>query len=95
MNLPSDFPHQPPKGFTYETKPFKRNVVAIWLHHPDDFVYSTDRIFTIWGFYDTKKGCYYAPINATKCGNTVDISTTRPYTAMQLKLNPLMSAFQS
>ena len=48
---------------------------------------------TIWGFYDTKKKVYCAPINSTKHGNQVDIKDTRNYTAMQLNLNPLMAAF--
>ena len=57
------------------------------------YSYSNDPVRTIWGFYDTKKRCYKAPINATKHGNTVDIRNTRPYTAMQLKLTPLEMAF--
>ena len=89
LNLPDGFPHKPPKGYTYKVKPFKRNVVAIWLQHPDRYNFSSDRVSTIWGFYNTKSGTYSAPVNATKCGDTVDISNTRPYTAMQLNLNPL------
>ena len=46
------------------------------------------------GFYDNKKGCYYAPINSSKCGDKVEVANTRPYTAMPLNLNPLMAAFQ-
>ena len=93
LELPHDFPHQPPKGYTYKVKPFKRNIVAIWLQHPDRYHYSSDRVSTIWGFYSTKKQCYYAPINSTKQGDQVDISDTRAFTAMQLNLNPLEAAF--
>ena len=35
------------------------------------------------------------PINFSKCGNQVDITNTRPYTAMQLNLNPLEYALYS
>ena len=36
-----------------------------------------------------KKREYFAPVNAKKPGQSVDISDTRDYTAMQLNLNPL------
>ena len=29
--LPNDFPHEPPEGYSYEATDFKKNVVAIWL----------------------------------------------------------------
>ena len=93
LELPPDFIHDPPKGFSYEVKPHKSNVVAIWLLHHRKYCYSSDPVRTIWGFYNTKKRCYFAPVNATKQGNQVDISNTRPYTAMQLNLNPLEMAF--
>ena len=93
LTLPTDFPHEPPKGYAYKVKSFRRNVVAIWLQHPDRYNFSSDRVSTIWGFYNTKSGTYSAPINATKCGDTVNISDTRPFTAMQLNLNPLEAAF--
>ena len=48
---------------------------------------------TIWGFYNTKKGEYHAPINFKKCGEVVSFDDTRDYTAMQLNLNPLQAAF--
>ena len=93
LTLPTDFPHEPPKGYAYKVKSFRRNVVAIWLQHPDHYNFSSDRVSTIWGFYNTKSGTYSAPINSTKCGDTVNISDTRPFTAMQLNLNPLEAAF--
>tara|TARA_R100001510_G_C7574210_1_gene149531 strand:+ start:136 stop:420 length:285 start_codon:yes stop_codon:yes gene_type:complete len=93
MNLPDGFPHKPPEGYSYEVKEHKRNMVSIWLRNHASFSYTSDPVRTIWGFYNTKKGCYHAPINSTKHGNQVDIKDTRDYTAMQLNLNPLMQAF--
>ena len=93
--LPPDFYHEPPEGYSYWVEPFKRNVLAIWLQHTDHFNYTNDPVHTIWGFYNTKKREYYAPVNSKKCGDAVDISDTRPYTAMQLKLNPLEYALYS
>ena len=42
--------------------------------------------------YNAKSRTYSAPINFSKQGDTVDINKTRPYTAMQLNLNPLEAA---
>jgi len=94
IGLPDDFPHQPPKGYRYETLQFKSNVVSIWTVYERGFVYNDhNECHCIWGFYDTKKQCYYAPINATKQGNQVDVNNTTPYTSMPIKLNPLEAAF--
>ena len=93
LELPPDFIHESPKGFSYEVKSHKSNLVAIWLLHHRKYCYSSDPVRTIWGFYNTKQRCYHTPINSTKQGDKVDISNTRPYTAMQLNLNPLMAAF--
>lgn len=93
IELPPDFIHEPPEGYSYKVKAFKRNLLSIWLHHPNHYSYTSDPVNTIWGFYNTKKRIYHAPISATKCGDQVDIEDTRNYTAMQLNLNPLMSAF--
>ena len=93
IELPLNFPHKAPKGFSYEVESYKSNVIAIWLLHHRKYCYSSDPVRTIWGFYNTRKGCYHAPINSTKHGDQVDISNTRPYTAMQLKLTPLEAAF--
>ena len=49
LTLPTDFPHEPPKGYAYKVKSFRSNVVAIWLQHPDHYTYSSDRVSTIWG----------------------------------------------
>ena len=82
MNLPDGFPHKPPKGYSYEVKEHKRNMVSIWLRNHATFSYTSDPVRTIWGFYNTKKGCYHAPINSTKHGDQVDIEDTRDYLSL-------------
>ena len=94
LELPHDFPHQPPKGYSYEVKKHKRNVVAIWICNHSKFNFNNGAIAkSIWGFYNTKQGRYFAPINSTKQGDSIEIQNTRPYTAMQLNLTPLELAF--
>ena len=93
LELPHDFPHKAPKGYHYEVDQFRRNVHRICIVNDGTFSYTNDPPKCVWGFYDTKKGTYSAPINYSKCGDQVDISDTRPYTAMQLNLNPLEAAF--
>ena len=94
IELPSSFPHKPPKGFHYEVDQFRRNVYRICIVNDGTFSYTDVAPKSVWGFYNSKTGKYSAPINFSKQGDTIDISKTRPYTAMQLNLNPLMSAFQ-
>ena len=94
LELPSDFIHEPPKGYSYEVTSFKRNVCAIWCCNHSKFTYNDGAIAkSIWGFYNTKKGTYHAPINSTKCGDQVNIEDTRPYSAMRLNISPLEAAF--
>jgi hypothetical protein len=94
MNLKDiEFGHKPPKGFRYEVRDFKRNVISIWLCHPNLYTYKSEPIKTIWGFYDTKKKQYLAPKDCKTVGKVVDFADTRNYTAMQLNLNPLERAF--
>jgi hypothetical protein len=101
-SLPDGFPHTAPEHYYYECKNFKSNVVSIWLCNTQSYAYTTDSpIRTIWGFVKYKRTkrstthTYYAPINCNKIGKEVCISDTRPYTAMQLNLNPLEAAFFS
>ena len=55
-----------------------------------DFVYTGgEHPSSVWGFYDSRKQTYIAPINHKKPGKPVRIEDTTPYTA-QLNLNPLM-----
>ena len=93
MELPHDFPHQPPEGYSYEVEHFRTNMVAIWLRHHYDYVYSDSSVRTIWGFWNSKKRQYIAPVNAKKPGQVVSIDDTRAYTSMPLKLNGLQYAF--
>ena len=93
LELPPDFIHQSPKGFSYEVTEHRKNMLAIWILNHGRFSYTDTPPRSIWGFYSTKKRCYHAPINSTKHGDTVDIDKTSSYTAMQLNLNPLMAAF--
>jgi hypothetical protein len=101
LELPPDFPHKAPEGYSYYVQEFKRNVVSIWLLHHAIYSYSSDPIYTIWGFVKfktTKRSTthtYHAPINSNKVGKEVCIRDTRPHTAMQLNLNPLEAAFFS
>ena len=84
LELPTDFPHIAPDNYSYEVESYRSNMVAIWMRHHYDYTYSSDAVRTIWGFYNTKKRTYFAPINSKKCGAVVDINSTTPYTAMQL-----------
>ena len=94
LELPPSFPHEPPKGYHYEVEPFRRNVYRILIVNDGSFSYTDVAPKSVWGFYDSKKGSYSAPINYSKQGDPVDINDTRPYSAMKLNLNPLMAAFQ-
>ena len=89
LELPPDFIHEPPKGFSYEVTEHRKNMLAIWIINHGMFSYTDTPPQSIWGFYSRTKGCYHAPINSTKHGDKVEISNTRSYTAMQLNLNPL------
>jgi hypothetical protein len=93
--LPHDFTYQscPPQGYSYEVTLFKRNILAIWICNHGKFSYTDKTPKSIWGFYDRKTKCYYAPINSSKQGDKVDIKDTTPYSSMQLNLNPLEAAF--
>lgn len=91
--LPTSFFHQPPEGYRYEAIRKNASILAIWSVCNPGFVYNDGAdVRCIWGFYNTKKQEYYAPINSTKVGEQVDIRSTTPYTAMQLNLNPLEHA---
>ncbi len=89
-----DFPHNPPEGYSYEFRQHNTRIISIWLRHHQFYNYKLgESIKTIWGFYSSKKNEYYAPINSSKIGAKVNITHTRPYTAMQIKLTPLEAAF--
>lgn len=89
-----EFPHQPPKGMTYEQIDFKRNVIAIWIRYQRKFDYNLGKsVACIWGFYNTKTKEYYSPVNSSKVGDVIDIRQTTPYSAMTPKQTPLTAAF--
>ena len=92
LKLPPDFIHEPPKGYHYEVESFRRNVCRICIVNDGRFSYTDVAPKSVWGFYNAKSRTYSAPINFSKQGDTVDINKTRPYTAMQLNLNPLEAA---
>jgi hypothetical protein len=89
-----EFPHKPPVGYSYEQVPFKRNVVAIWIHNHYRFVYNSGGTTrSIWGFYNLKTKCFHSPVNSKTIGDQVSISQTTPYSAMILKRTPLELAY--
>ena len=88
--------HQCPDGFEYTMDDFNKTTKRIWItNHTQEFQYreGAGPPKSIWGFYKPKSKKYYAPINHKKMGKEVRIEDTRPYSAMPLNLNPLMSAF--
>lgn len=89
-----DFPHSPPEGYSYEFEQFNTRLISIWLYCHRHFDYNLGKpTRTIWGFYSPKKREYYAPVNASKCGDKVNIENTRNYTAMPLNLTSLERCF--
>jgi len=77
--------HTPPKGFSYEFESYKRNIIRIWIHNHYQFSYTSKQVKSIWGFYNTSKKTFYAPIKSDKVGDVVEIEDTTPYSAMQIK----------
>jgi hypothetical protein len=89
-----EFPHHPPKDYSYEFESFNSRAIAIWLRCHRQFDYNLGKpTRTIWGFYSSKKRVYYAPVNAKTIGKQIDIENTTPYTAMPIKQTPLTAAF--
>ena len=84
MELPPDFIHEAPKGYSYGVESFKRNLLRIWVNNHYQFSYTSEQVKSIWGFYNTKTREYFAPVNSKTVGDTVDINSTTPYSAMQL-----------
>ena len=94
MAMIIEFPHKAPEGYYYEQTDFKRNVVAIWIHHQRRFDYNNgDPVCCIWGFYNTKTRTYYSPINSKTIGKSVNIEKTTPYSSMVPKQTALESCF--
>ena len=90
-----DFPHLPPKGYSYSFESFNVRYDAIWICNHGEFSYRDTPPKSIWGFYSSKKGKYYAPINSKKVGKEVSIKDTTPYSAMKKNLNSLETLLYS
>jgi len=89
-----EFPHKPPKNYSYEFETWNASTIRIMLRCHRKFDYNLGAsTATVWGFYKPRKRVYYAPINAKSIGKQIDIENTRNYTAMPLKQTPLESAF--
>jgi len=87
-------PHTAPEGYSYETLPFKSNIVAVWLLCHRKFVYNGGApTKTIYAFYNTKTKQFHSPINSKTVGEVININNASPYTSMPLNLNPLEYAF--
>lgn len=81
-----EFPHKPPKDYHYGTEDYKQNVVRIVLHCDRKFDYNLGKpTKTVWGFFNTKTGKFYRPINYKQVGKVIkDVqSTTSPYSGME------------
>jgi hypothetical protein len=89
-----EFPHHPPKGYSYEYEQFNARAIRIMLrcHRQFDYNHGASTT-TVWGFYSPKKRVYYAPVNVKTIGKEVNVNDTTPYTAMPIKQTPLTAAF--
>jgi len=89
------FPHKAPNNYHYEQSQFKRNITAIWICDDRNYDYNNGKpVRCIWGFYNSKTKQWHAPVNSSTVGDVVDPARTTPYSAMMIKLNPLMTCFQ-
>jgi hypothetical protein len=89
-----EFPHKPPKNYSYEFETWNASTIRIMLRCHRKFDYNLGAsTATVWGFYKPRKRVYYAPVNAKTIGKQVNIEDTRNYTAMPLKQTSLEAAF--
>jgi len=84
-----DFPYLPPEGYSYSFESFNARYDVIWIVNHGEVSYRDTPPKSVWGFYLSKKGKYYAPINSKKVGKEVSIRDTTPYSSMRKNLNPL------
>jgi len=94
MNL--KFPHKAPKNYRYGTEKYKRDVIRIVLHCDRKFDYNLGQpTTTVWGFFDTKTGKFYRPINYKEVGKEIlDLeSTTTPYSGMEPPKKSILEQF--
>ena len=89
-----EFPHKPPKDYSYEFETWNASTIRIMLCCHREFDYNLGASTkTVWGFYKPKKRVYLAPVNVKTIGKQVDINNTTPYTAMIPKQTPLEQFF--
>jgi hypothetical protein len=89
-----EFPHKPPKDYSYEFENWNASTIRIMLCCNREFDYNLGASTkTVWGFYKPKKRVYLAPVNVKTIGKQVDINNTTPYTAMIPKQTPLEQFF--
>ena len=89
-----EFPHKPPKNYSYEFETWNASTIRIMLRCHRKFDYNLGAsTATVWGFYKPRKRVYYAPVNAKSIGKQVNIEETRNYSAMPIKQTPLEAAF--
>ena len=80
------FPHEAPTGYHYVTEDYKKNVIRIVLHCDRKFDYNLGKpTKTVWGFWNSKTGKFYRPINYKEMGKVIEDleSTTTAYTGME------------
>ena len=89
-----EIPLTAPEGYSYEYTEHNTRLIAIWLRHHKVYDYNLGKpTKTVWGFYNSKKREYFAPINSSKPGERVNIQNTTPYTAMPIQLTTLEKCF--
>jgi hypothetical protein len=94
IELPLQFPHLPPEGYSYFVEQFNTRLQRIMLLCHREFSYNQGKpTATVWGFYNPKKKTYYSPVNSRTVGSQVNIEDTRNYTAMPLKLTGVEKYF--
>lgn len=90
----AEFIHKAPKGYSYEFEQFNSSTIRIMLRCHRQFDYNLGAsTATVWGFYNSKKRIYYAPVNAKTIGKVVNIEDTRNYSAMPIKQTALEACF--
>ena len=82
-----------PEGYSYVVEDFNRSYFAVWIVNHRKFSYTDKQPKSIHSFVHKKTKNVHAPINSTKPGDVVNEWTK--YTAMPIKLNPLMLALSS
>lgn len=92
------FPFKAPEGYHYGTETYKRNVVRIVLHCDRKFNYNGgEQSKTVWGFFNSKTGKFYRPINYKDMGEEIqDLkSSTTAYSGMMPPKKTILESFFS